>query len=93
MLSSLALTILQAVELIQQKDGQVFFGFDRHFIKVAEILDRGHVELEIHAHINQGLGPALLFTTLILLFRSLIFRFQYASAKYRIAMTALVGEA
>lgn len=53
MLSSLALTILQAVELIQQKDGYVFFGFDGNFIEVAEILDRGHVELEIHAHINQ----------------------------------------
>jgi hypothetical protein len=80
MLSRVALPILQAVKLIQQKDRQVFFGFDCHFIKVAEILDRGHVELKIHAHINQGLGPSLLFIALILLFLSLIFRFQNASA-------------
>ena len=93
MLSRVALPIRNAVELIQKKDGQVFFWFDGHFIEVAEILDRGHVELEIHAHINQGLGPTLLFTTLVLLFRSLIFGFQIARAKYRVAIAALVGEA
>jgi len=93
MLSKVALPIRNAVKLIQKKNGQVFFGFDRNFVKVAEILDRRHVELEIHAHINQGLGPALLFTTLVLLFRSLIFRFQYARSKYRVAIAALIGEA